>query len=92
MSGKSLARQREMAKEFVDKIVAEAKRSRNLDPIKIQKDWDKVVNEHFGKKSNTKPSFQKGKKDTQQSTVRKVSAESPEESEAETEEDQEDQT
>mgnify|MGYP003347815695 CR=1 FL=1 len=61
MSGKSLAQQREMAKELVDKIVAEAKRSRNLDPIKIQKDWDKIVEKHFNKKSNTKPSFQKGK-------------------------------
>ena len=96
MSGKSLAQQKEMAKDLVSKFVSEAKsaNSNNLNPDVVQKFWNREVEKHFAEQPEKKSSFQKGKKDTQQSIVRKVSEyiSSPEESEVETDaESQEDQ-
>ena len=88
MSGKPLTQQKQLAKDFVDKLVSEAKaaNSTNLKPDVVQKFWDRQVNKHFTEQSEKKPSSHKGKMDTQQSTVRKVSEciSSPEESEVET--------
>ena len=88
MSGKPLAQQKQLAKDFVDKLVSEAKAasSTNLKPDVVQKFWDRQVNKYFAEQSERKPTSQKGKMDTQQSTVRKVSEciSSPEESEVET--------
>ena len=88
MGGKPHQKQKELANKFLDSVLERSKNLKNY--MVIQRYWERKISDHFGDHASTKPSPQKGKYGTQQSQVRKVSIESPEESDATYTEDDED--